>query len=101
MRFPVDVGTMMGIMDGPTEVHKVSVARSVLKDHRPSDDAWPTEFAPKRVVRARRRFDELVDELGPTDEQRAGFDRLVQASAADDVTVAQMRAYLDATAGNL
>ncbi|MBX3284744.1 MAG: acyl-CoA dehydrogenase family protein [Actinobacteria bacterium] len=101
MRFPVDVGTMMGIMDGPTEVHKVSVARSVLKDHRPSDDAWPTEFAPKRVVRARRRFDELVDALQPNDEQRAGFDRLVQASAADDVTVAQMQAYLDATAGNL
>ncbi|MEZ5179845.1 MAG: acyl-CoA dehydrogenase family protein [Acidimicrobiales bacterium] len=61
MRFPVDVGTMMGIMDGPTEVHKVSVARSVLKDHRPSDDAWPTEFAPKAWCRARRRFDELVD----------------------------------------
>ncbi len=101
MRFPTDVGTMMGIMDGPTEVHKVSVARSVLKDHRPSDDAWPTEFGPKRVVRARRRFDELVDELAPTDEQRAGFDRLVQSSAAADVTVAQMQAYLDATAGNL
>jgi acyl-CoA dehydrogenase len=101
MRFPTDVATMMGIMDGPTEVHKVSVARSVLKDHRPSDDAWPTEFGPKRVVRARRRFEELVDATAPTAEQRTAFDALVQGSAGDDVTVARMQAYLDATAGNL
>jgi len=101
MRFPTDVGTMMGIMDGPTEVHKVTVARSVLGDHSPSPDAWPTEFGPKRVVRARHRFDELVDALGPTDEQRIGFRALLQTSAGDDATVAQMQAYLDATAGNL
>jgi acyl-CoA dehydrogenase len=101
MAFPTEVGTMMGIMDGPTEVHKVSVARSVLKDVSPSPDAWPTQFGPKRVVRARQRFDELVDALDPTAEQRAGFDALLQGSAGDDATVAQMQAYLDATAGNL
>ncbi|MFV0316799.1 MAG: acyl-CoA dehydrogenase family protein [Microthrixaceae bacterium] len=101
MRFPTEVGTMMGIMDGPTEVHKVSVARSVLKDHSPSGDLWPTEFGPRRAVRARRRFDELVDAMDPTDEQRAGFDALIAESNADDVTVAQMEAYLDATTGNL
>jgi acyl-CoA dehydrogenase len=101
MAFPTEVGTMMGIMDGPTEVHKVSVARSVLKDVSPSPDPWPTQFGPKRVVRARRRFDELVDALDPSDEQRVGFDVLLQGSAGDDVTVAEMQAYLDATAGNL
>jgi hypothetical protein len=82
-------------------LHKVSVARSVLKDHRASDDAWPTEFGPKRVVRARRSFEGLVDAMAPTEDQRAGFDALLQTSAGDDVTVAQMQAYLDATAGNL
>lgn len=101
MAFPTAVGEMMGIMDGPTEVHKVSVARSVLKDVSPSPDGWPTRFTPKRVVGARRRFDALVEAMAPTDEQRAGFDALVQRSAGDDVTVAEMQAYLDATTGNL
>jgi hypothetical protein len=73
----------------------------VLKDVSPSPDAWPTQFGPKRVVRARQRFDELVDALDPTAEQRAGFAALLQGSAGDDATVAQMQAYLDATAGNL
>jgi hypothetical protein len=53
------------------------------------------------VVRARRRFDELVDAMEPTDQQRRGFDSLLQTSAGDDATVAQMQAYLDATTGNL
>jgi acyl-CoA dehydrogenase len=101
MSFPTEVGSMMGVMDGPTEVHKVSVARSVLDEHVPSPDCWPTEFGPRRVVRARRRFDELVDAMEPTDQQRRGFDSLLQTSAGDDATVAQMQAYLDATTGNL
>ena len=33
---------VMGLADGPTEVHKVTVARQVLRDYRPSDDLWPT-----------------------------------------------------------
>ena len=39
--------SVMGLADGPTEVHKVTVARQVLRDHRPSDDLWPTA-APAR-----------------------------------------------------
>lgn len=101
MRFPTDIGAVMGMVDGPTEVHKVTVARSVLGDHSPAPDAWPSQFGPRRVVSARRRFDEMVDELGPTEDQRAGFHELLQDSTGDDVTVAQMQAYLDATSGNL
>jgi len=101
MRFPSDLAAVMGVVDGPTEVHRVTVARSVLADHGSAPDAWPTEFVPRRVVRARRRFDEMVDALGPSPAQRQGFDDLVQASAGDDTTVAQMQAYLDATTGNL
>ena len=39
---------VMGLADGPTEVHKVTVARQVLRDYRPSDDLWPTEHRPRR-----------------------------------------------------
>ncbi len=101
MRFPTDIGAVMGMVDGPTEVHKVTVARSVLGDHSPAPDAWPTQFGPRRVVDARRRFDEMVDAMAPSADQRAGFHELLQGSTGDDVTVAQMQAYLDATSGNL
>ena len=101
MGFSTATGVMMGIMDGPTEVHKVSVARQVLKGYAPSADLWPTEFGPRKVVAARRRFDEMVDATNPSAEQRAAFDELLQRSAGDDDTVGQMQAYLDATIGNL
>jgi acyl-CoA dehydrogenase len=49
-------GPIMGLADGPTEVHKVTVARQVLRDYRPSDDIWPTEHRPKKLAAAREKF---------------------------------------------
>jgi acyl-CoA dehydrogenase len=51
----------MGLADGPTEVHKVTVARQVLRDHRPSDDLWPTEHLPKKVAAAKAKFAEYLE----------------------------------------
>jgi acyl-CoA dehydrogenase len=53
--------SIMGLADGPTEVHKVTVARQVLRDHRPSDDIWPTEHLPRRVAAARAKFAEYLE----------------------------------------
>jgi len=47
---------VMGIADGPTEVHKVSVAKQVLKRYRPYEGLWPRDFLPDRVAEARERF---------------------------------------------
>ena len=49
-------GPVLGLADGPTEVHKVTVARQVLREHRPSDDLWPTEHFPKRLAAAREKY---------------------------------------------
>jgi acyl-CoA dehydrogenase len=48
--------SIMGLADGPTEVHKVTVARQVLRDYRPSDDLWPTEHLPRRQAAAREKL---------------------------------------------
>jgi acyl-CoA dehydrogenase len=32
---------VMGLADGPTEVHKVTVARQVLRDYQPSSQLFP------------------------------------------------------------
>ena len=56
---------VMGLADGPTEVHKVTVARQVLRDYKPSDDVWPTEWIPKKLEAAKARFAEhLEHEVG-------------------------------------
>jgi acyl-CoA dehydrogenase len=57
--------SVLGLADGPTEVHKVTVARQVLRDHRPSDDLWPTRHLPKRLEAARAKLAEhLEHEVG-------------------------------------
>jgi acyl-CoA dehydrogenase len=54
-------GASLGLADGPTEVHKVTVARQVLRNYRPSADLWPSEHLPKRVVAAREKFAEYLE----------------------------------------
>ncbi len=47
---------VMGIADGPTEVHKVTVARQVLKQHQAYAGLWPNDYLPARVAEARARY---------------------------------------------
>ncbi len=57
--------SVLGLADGPTEVHKVTVAKQVLRGYRPSDDLWPTEHLPKKLAAARAKFAEhLEHEVG-------------------------------------
>jgi len=46
----------MAVMDGVDEVHKVTVSRNVLKDYRPHDGLWPTEYLPAKREQARKKF---------------------------------------------
>ena len=56
---------IMGLADGPTEVHKVTVDRQVLRDYRPGDDIWPTQHLPKLRDAARAKLAEhLEHEVG-------------------------------------
>ncbi|GAA5060374.1 acyl-CoA dehydrogenase family protein [Nocardia callitridis] len=56
---------VMGLADGPTEVHKTTVAKQVLRGHRASDDEWPTEWVPKKLAAAEAKYaDYLEHEMG-------------------------------------
>jgi acyl-CoA dehydrogenase len=48
--------SVLGLADGPTEVHKVTIARQVLRDYEASDDLWPTAHLPKRRAAARQKL---------------------------------------------
>jgi len=55
----------MGIVDGPTEVHKVTVAQQTLRYFRPSDDLFPSYHLPKKVAEARAKYADLLEhEIG-------------------------------------
>ncbi|GAC1536286.1 MAG: acyl-CoA dehydrogenase family protein [Acidimicrobiales bacterium] len=50
------------IYDGPDEVHKVTVARRILKGYKPVD--VPTEHVPTRRAAAERKFAEYLEAVG-------------------------------------
>jgi len=52
---------VMGIADGPTEVHKVTVARQILKNYQPAEGLFPTMHLPPRREEARKRFADLLE----------------------------------------
>jgi acyl-CoA dehydrogenase len=53
------------IYDGPDEVHKVTVARQVLKRYTPVD--VPTEHVPTRREAAKQKFADLLAEMSAND----------------------------------
>jgi acyl-CoA dehydrogenase len=51
----------MAIADGVDEVHKVTVARNVLKGYEPHPGLWPTEYLPAKREEARKKYASLID----------------------------------------
>jgi acyl-CoA dehydrogenase len=54
----------MGLADGATEVHKVTLAREVLKGFEPTDDLFPTQHLPRLREDAERRFAAVLETVG-------------------------------------
>jgi acyl-CoA dehydrogenase len=50
----------MGLADGPTEVHKITLARQLLKDYKATDGLFPTTHLPKLRAEAQDRYDDLL-----------------------------------------
>ena len=61
---------VMGIADGPTEVHKVTVAKQILKDYHPSNELFPDYHLPRKRAAAQERFAEDLKALKAEHEAR-------------------------------
>jgi acyl-CoA dehydrogenase len=57
------MGPIMSVVDGPTEVHKITVAREVLKDYEPAPGLWPTAHLPARREEARKKLAEYLEHV--------------------------------------
>ena len=51
----------IGLADGPTEVHKVTVAREVLKEFEPGHEVFPDYHGPASRERALALYADLMD----------------------------------------
>jgi acyl-CoA dehydrogenase len=47
---------IMATVDGPSEVHKVTAAKEVLKGYKPVDGLWPSEWLPAKREAAREKI---------------------------------------------
>ena len=53
----------MGLADGPTEVHSVTLARELLSGHQPAGDLFPTRLLPKLRAAALARYADVLEQL--------------------------------------
>jgi acyl-CoA dehydrogenase len=45
-----------GLVDGPTEVHQIGLAKRILKDAKPAAGLFPSEHIPTREAAAREKL---------------------------------------------
>jgi acyl-CoA dehydrogenase len=46
----------MGIVDGPTEVHKIAVAKELLRDRKAAAGMFPDYYLPNCIDHARQKL---------------------------------------------
>ena len=54
--------TMMAVADGPTEVHKVQIAKAMLKKATPAPTVFPTDHFPTKLEALKAKRPELFEE---------------------------------------
>jgi acyl-CoA dehydrogenase len=57
----MNAAQVMAIADGPTEVHKVTLATQLLKDYSPIEGLWPSGHLPSLRDEARAKFADLLE----------------------------------------
>jgi acyl-CoA dehydrogenase len=49
-------GAVLALTDGSSEVHKITLARQVLRDFEPAEGRWPSEYIPDRLAAAKKQY---------------------------------------------
>lgn len=54
---------VMGIADGPTEVHKVTLAKQLFRNYAPSNDLFPAYHLPKMRDAALEKYSDILEHI--------------------------------------
>jgi acyl-CoA dehydrogenase len=49
-------GATLALTDGSSEVHKVTLAKQLLRDYQPAEGRWPSEYIPERLEKAKKQY---------------------------------------------
>jgi acyl-CoA dehydrogenase len=52
----------LGVVDGPSEVHKITVARTVLRDYKPAPGLFPTYHTPTQREAAMKKYGHFLNQ---------------------------------------
>lgn len=55
---------LLALADGPTEVHRTTVAKQLLREAEPAPGLFPSEHVPARREAARERYADILKEYG-------------------------------------
>jgi acyl-CoA dehydrogenase len=51
-----------GLADGPTEIHKLTVAKLTLREHKPTADLFPTAYIPHQREAALKKYADRIEQ---------------------------------------
>jgi acyl-CoA dehydrogenase len=60
----VNMAMVLGVADGPTEVHKTTLARQLLAQVPPTDDMFPSYTIPNQRERAQKKYADVLARHG-------------------------------------
>jgi len=56
----------LGLADGPTEVHKITLAKQLLRHYKPANNPFPAYHLPNLRARALEKYSDVLEDIGAT-----------------------------------